>query len=313
MFIPSGVNAAMATPFTGDGCINEPVLRQWIDFMIDNGISGLFPISSVGEFFHLSLQDSYKLMDIVVEQAAGRVPVFPGTCSTATDTAIKMAKYAEKLGCPAVVGLAPHYVTYPQEIIRKHFEKLAGSVNISVIMYNIPAFTTPINLDTFEKLLNIRNIVAIKDSGGNMNYLIHMIDLARQHGREDFAVFTGYDDMQYSALDVGAAGCISAACGAVPEISTQIYREYKAGNREKAFKLQQSLWPLLRTMSSIQFPVGYKLSLEARGFHMGPPRLPIDEVDKYHYLSVRKKLQEQMGTLLGPRLVAAKQPSPFVK
>lgn len=303
----------MATPFTKDGCIDEPVLRQWIDFMIENGISGLFPISSVGEFFHLSLQDKYKMMDIVVEQAAGRVPVFAGTCSSATDTAIKLAKYAEKLGCAAVVGLAPHYVTYPQEVVYKHFEKLAGSVNCSVIMYNIPAFTTPINLETFEKLLNIRNIVGIKDSGGNMNYLIHMIDLARQHGREDFAVFTGYDDMQYSALDIGAAGCISAACGAVPEISTQIYREYKAGNREKALQFQQSLWPVLRTMASIQFPLGYKMSLEVRGFNMGVPRLPIDEVDKYHYLSVRKKLQEQMGKLLGSRLVAAKQPSSFVR
>jgi len=310
LFIPHGVNAAMMTPFTKDGSINEPVLRNWIDFMIDNGINGLFPISSVGEFFHLSLQEKYKLMDIVVEQAAGRVPVFPGTCSAATDESIRLAKYAEKLGCPAVVGLPPYYAPISQELLRKHFEKLAGSVNVSVILYNIPMMTTPISLQLFEQLLSIRNIVGIKDSGGNMNYLLHMVDLAREHGRDDFAVFTGYDDLQYSALTIGAKGCISAVCGVIPELSTSIYREYKTGNKEKALQIQMSILPALRTMGSLQFPAGYKMALDIRGFNTGPLRLPIDEIDKYQYLSVKKKLQGQLGMLLGNKMVACKQAIP---
>lgn len=297
----------MMTPFTKDGTINEPVLRSWIDFMIENGINGLFPISSIGEFFQLSLQECYKLMDIVVEQAAGRVPVFPGTCSAATDNAIKLAKYAEKLGCPAVVALPPHYAPVSQELVRKHFEKVANSVNISVILYNIPMMTSPISLQVFEQLLAVRNIVGIKDSSGNMNYLLHMIDLTRQHGRPEFGVFTGYDDLQYSALSVGAKGCISAVCGVIPELSVAICREYHAGNKEKALEIQMSILASLRTMSSLQFPAGYKMALDIRGFNTGPLRLPIDEIDKYQYLSTKKKLQDQLGALLGNKLVACKQ------
>ncbi len=307
LFIPEGVNSAMMTAFCSDGTINEPVMRDWVDFMIEKGISGLFPVSSIGEFIHLSVQDSFRLMEIVVEQAAGRVPVIPGAGSASTDICIKLAKHAEKLGCPAVVVLPPYYSPVSQEVIRKHYEKIAKSINIGLILYNIPMTTTPLQRTTFASLLSIRNIVAIKDSSADMVNLMHLMDLVREAGRTDFGVLTGWDDMLYPALTVGARGCMSGVSGVLPEISVAIYREYKAGNPAKALELQQSLLPVLRTMSSIQFPAGYKTALDLRGFDVGPLRQPIDEVDRYQYLAVRKKLEEQMGKLLGGKVFARKK------
>lgn len=310
LFVPQGVNAAMITAFTEDGNINEPVVRDWVDFMINKGISGLFPVSSVGEFVHMSFQESCRLMEIVVEQAAGRVPVFPGAGAAATDISIKLAKFAERLGCPAVVVLPPYYAPVSQELIRKHFEKIARAVNIGVVLYNIPATTTPLSREIFEKLLSIPNIVAIKDSSANMVNLVHMIDLVRQNGRREFGVLTGWDDILYPALSVGSLGCISGVSGILPEIFVEIYREFQAGNMNKALELQQSVLPALRIMGSLQFPSGYKLALDIRGFESGPFRQPVDEVDRYSYLMIKKSLEESMNRLLGGRLVVRRKRIP---
>lgn len=303
MFELGGVNSAMITPFTKEGNINEQVVRNWVDFMIDHGINGLFPVSSIGEFIHLAPEDAERLMAIVVEQNAGRVPVFPGACAASTNIAIKQAKTAEKLGCQAVVIMAPYYSPVSQELVIKHFQKIAAAINIGIIVYNIPTTTTPITLDTFKELLKIRNIIGLKDSSADMKNLIHCLNLTQEAGRSDFKVMTGWDDMLYPSLCVGAKGCISGVSGILPEVIVPIYREFQAGNMKKAMELQHSILPVLRTMASIQFPAGYKLALEIRGFAPGPLQQPIEEMDKYRYITVRKTLENQMAKLLGSNLV----------
>lgn len=298
LFVPEGVNSAMMTAFTEEGAVNELVMRQWVDFMIEKGINGLFPASSIGEFIHMSVEDCYRLTGAVVEQAAGRVPVFPGVCSASTDISIKLAKYAEKKGCQAVVALPPYYSAVSQTVIQKHFEKIAASIDIGLILYNIPSCTTPISRDTVKELLKIPNIVAIKDSSANMVNLMHLIELAGEMGRDDFGVLTGWDDMLYPALCVGARGCMSGVSGVLPEISVAIYKSFKEKNYEKALKLQQSLLPVLNTMSMLQFPAGYKMALDLRGFSVGSLRQPIEEADPQAFLNVRKQLQNQLENLL---------------
>jgi dihydrodipicolinate synthase/N-acetylneuraminate lyase len=109
MFVPSGVNSAMITPFTKEGKVNEEVVRDWVEFLINRGINGLFPVSSIGEFIHLSREEAERLTAVVLEQAAGRVPVFPGVSAASTDIAVARAKAAEKMGCQAVVVMPPYY------------------------------------------------------------------------------------------------------------------------------------------------------------------------------------------------------------
>ena len=307
MFLPEGVNAAMLTAFNNDGTINEPVMRDWVDFMIQKGINGLFPGASVGEFYSFSVQDHCCLMEIVVEQAAGRVPVFPGVSSPATDISVKLAKHAEKIGCAAVMCLPPYYTKVSQEMVKKHFEKVAKAVNIPVILYNLPQLVTPIDRATFADLVGIRNIVAIKDSSGNMVEMVHMMEIARERGRDDFGVLTGWDDILYPALHVGAKGAIAGVCGVIPEVTVPIYKEFKAGNYAKALEYQKAALPLLSTMGMLPFPAGYKLGLDLRGFDTGPLRQPVDEVDRYHYLAVRKKLQDLFGKAFGANVVGRKK------
>lgn len=303
MFTLEGVNAAMLTAFNDDLTINEPVMRDWVNFMIENGINGLFPGASVGEFYTFSTQDQYRLLEIVQEQAAGRVPVIAGVTTTATDTSIKLAKYAEKIGCAAVMCLPPYYVHVSQDIVKKHYEKIAKAVDIPVVLYNIPQMATPIGRSTFSDLLSIPNIMGIKDSSGSMVELIHMIRIAREKGRNDFSVVTGWDDILYPALHIGAKGCLAGVCGVFPELMVPIYREFKAGNFEKARKLQEDVLPIFNVMSQLQFPTGYKLGLNLRGFETGPNRLPTEEIDRYRYLAVRKEIQDEMSKRLGSKLV----------
>ncbi len=304
MFVPSGVNSAMITPFTREGKVNEQVARDYVEFMINNGINGLFPVSSIGEFIHLSQEEAERLTEVVIEQAAGRVPVFPGVSAASTDIAVTRAKTAEKLGCQAVVVMPPYYSPVSQGLVLKHYQKIAAAINIGVIVYNIPQVTTPVSIDTFRELIKIRNIVALKDSSGDMKQILHCIDFAEEAGRTDFAVMTGWDDLLYPALCVGAKGCVSGVSGILPEIIVAIYQQFQAGNKNDALKLQRSLLPVLRTMGSLQFPAGYKLALESRGFDTGPLRQPVDEVDKYRYLTIRKTLESQMAELLGRRMFA---------
>lgn len=306
MFVPSGVNSAMITPFTKEGKVNEEVVRDWVEFLINRGINGLFPVSSIGEFIHLSREEAERLTAVVLEQAAGRVPVFPGVSAASTDIAVARAKAAEKMGCQAVVVMPPYYSPVSQGLVLKHYQKIASAINIGVVIYNNPSTTTPVSTDTFKELIKIRNIVALKDSSGDMKQILHCIDLAEEAGRTDFAVMTGWDDLLYPALCVGARGCVSGVSGILPEIIVGIYQQFQAGNKDEALKLQRSILPVLRTMASLQFPAGYKLALESRGFATGPLRQPVDEVDKYHYITIRKTLESQMAKLLGSGMLAGR-------
>lgn len=306
MFVPSGVNSAMLTPLTIDYKINEPVVRQWIDFMINHGINGLFPVSSIGDFVNLDISDSYRMMTIVVEQVAGRIPIFPGASAASTDISIRLARYAEKIGCQAVVVMPPYYCTISQDLIFKHFQKVANAISIGVIIYNNPWVTTPITLDTFKKLIKIENIIAIKDSSGDMKSMMHLMNIVREEDRSDFAIMTGWDDMLYPSLCIGAKGCITGTCGILPEIIVEIYKKFQEGNKDKALEIQNSILPILRTMSSIQFPAGYKLALDIRGFYTGPSHLPVNEIDEDKYYEVKKSLETQLSNLLGEKVLASK-------
>jgi 4-hydroxy-tetrahydrodipicolinate synthase len=291
VFKPYGVYAAMQTPFEADGGINEKVLRQMVDFGITKGLHGLFPVSSVGEFAHLSLEQCYQCMEIVMDQAKGRVAITPGVTATCAETSIKLARKAKELGCQAVVAAAPYYYPISQENMEKHFELIADAVDIPIILYNIPLFSVPISNDVVKRLSRRPNIVGMKDSSGSLVELLHYMDKVRiANGEMNFLV--GREEILAPALSIGAKGCIVGSGGIIPEIMVGIWDAYQAGDIGKANRIQMSMLSLVRAMFAAPFPTGFKAALELRGFAMGPFKQPMSAAEEFNFSGIKARIQK---------------------
>lgn len=297
MFKPEGVYAVIPTPFDEEGNINEPILRRMVDFLIDKGVHGLFPLGSTGEFIHLTLDQSKQVMEIVVDQAQGRVPVTPGVTTTCASNSILLAQYAKKIGCSAVVVAPPYYYPVSQEMIEKHYETIADSVDLPIIIYNIPLFSTAIGYDVLKRLSRRENIVAMKDSSGSLVDLIHFMDKVRLIGGEmNFLV--GREEMLFSGLVTGCHGCMVATASVVPEIMVSIYDYWKQRNLDKARQLQFEVLQLIRACFALPFPLGFKAAMELRGFPMGPFKQPLSNADQYNYRGIKARIEKLLVALL---------------
>lgn len=299
MFKPEGVYPAMITPFDEEGRINESELRSLIDWLINEGVSGLFPLGSVGEFIHLTFEEKTKVMEIAVDQARGRVPVVPGTAASCASNCIELTRKARDLGCHAAVIAPPYYFPINQEMIEEHYEQVAYALpDFPIILYNIPLFATPLSYDVVKRLSRIDNVVGMKDSSGSMVDMINYIDKVRIIG-EKLNILTGREEMLFSALAIGATGTMSATVGVVPEVMTAIYRAWFDGDVERAKELQFSILILIRTMWSLPFPLGFKAALEIRGFNMGENKQPLSDAEQFNYLKVKSRIHKNLRKLLG--------------
>jgi 4-hydroxy-tetrahydrodipicolinate synthase len=296
MFKPEGIYVAMMTPFE-DGQINETVVRQMVDFVIEKGVHGIFPISSVGEFIHLDFEEKVYLMQIVHDQARGRVPITPGIASTRPKDCIKLAKKAQEIGCEAVVVAPPYYYPISQENMERHFEIISDAIDLPIILYNIPLFAPPISYDVVKRLSRRRNIVAMKDSSGNMVDFLHYMDKIRLIG-EDLSMLIGREEILFPGLMVGAKGCITGTAGILPEVMVGIYNAWQKGDYEKSRELQFSILLLVRALFSVPFPLGFKMALEVRGFKMGPPQQPLSDAEYFKYLGTKSRIEKILEPIL---------------
>ncbi|MGA2463698.1 MAG: dihydrodipicolinate synthase family protein [Thermodesulfobacteriota bacterium] len=296
MFKPEGIYVAMMTPFE-DGNLNETVVRQMVDFVIEKGVHGIFPISSVGEFIHLDFEEKVYFMQIVHDQARGRVPVTPGIASTRPKDCIRLAQKAQEIGCEAVVVAPPYYYPISQDNMEHHFEMISDAIDLPIILYNIPLFAPPISYDVVKRLSRRKNIVAMKDSSGSMVDLLHYMDKIRLIG-EDLSFLVGREDILFPALMVGAKGCMTATAGILPEVMVGIYKAWREEDYDKARELQFSVLLLIRAMFSVPFPLGFKTALEVRGFKMGPPQQPLSEAEYFRFAGTKSRIEKIMNPIL---------------
>jgi len=290
----------MLTPFDEKGRINEPVLRDIVDFCIEAGVDGLFPVSSSGEFVHLNLEENCRLMEIVVDQAGGRVPITPGVSASCAANSIHLAKHAQALGCPAVVVCPPYYYSVSQAVIEGHFAAITRAVDIPLIVYNIPSFAVPISYELVGRVAKQLPVVGMKDSSGSMVDFVQFMDHAKQAGA-DISFMCGREEIFLPALSVGARGCMAVSAGVVPEILVQIYQLCLAGEYDKARELQFALLRFVQIANQLPFPSGFKLALQLRGFPMGSPRQPLPVCSQPQVERAKRELQQAMRELLESR------------
>jgi len=297
LFKPEGIFPAMLTAFDGDGSINEEVQTDIVDFCVESGCKGLFAVSSVGEFVHMDFDEACKLMYATKKAAKGRVPVVVGVTASHIEKSIEFAKYAREIGCEGIVCSPPYYYTFTQEIIERHYEMLAEAVpDMSIIMYNIPLFSTPLSYDLVKRVSSIPNVVAMKDSSGSLVDFIHFMDKIRLAG-SDINMMSGREEMIFSTTMLGGKGAMVGTATIFPEILVKIYNSTLAGDYDTARSLQMAICLAVRAMFSIQFPLGFKAAMEVRGFNMGPSKAALTEADKARREATKKRLHTILSEL----------------
>ena len=291
----SGILTPNITPVDRDGRVDEDTLRRYVDWLIEKGVDGLYPNGSTGEFIRFTAEERRRIVQIVVDQTAGRVPVLAGAAEANTRETIAACEAYGAMGVRAVAIVAPFYYRLSDEGVYAYFREIADSVAVDVTLYNIPLFASPIAVDTVVRLASeCPRVIGIKDSSGDLPNMMRMISTIRPI-REDFCFLTGWDAALVPMLVAGANGGTNATSGVVPELTRSIHRSVVAGNIEEAMKLQYQLLPLFDAMLSIgEFPEGFRAGARSRGWDLGPGRVPLSDQQK----DAVAKAQQQIDDLL---------------
>lgn len=297
MFRPQGIYPAQLTPFDENHRVNEQEFQRLLEFGIERKLDGIFPVSSVGEGIHMDFDEKCRCMKIVVDQVNGRIPVTPGVVASTPAESVRLAGYAESIGCEAVVVTPPYFYKPDGAMVERFFETIIEQSDIPIILYNIPLFTSPLDYDMVKRLSRYDSVVGMKDSSGSMVDFMHFMDKIAIAGA-DIAMLTGREENLLSSLLMGAEGCMTATAGIFPEIMVGIYESFKEGDLERALELQRKILVIIRTMFAAPFPIGFKIALELRGFKMGPPLLPPSHGDAFQINTVTSRLRMLMEPLL---------------
>lgn len=271
-----GIIPAMLTPLTQEQKVNESVTRQLTNHLIDSGVHGLFILGTNGEFQSLNTEEKLKFARIVIEEANGRVPVIVGTGGISTEETIDLSQKMEQLGADALSLITPFFISPSQEEMAVHFEKVAESTSLPILLYNIPA-RTGVNLqpETVARLAKVPNIVGIKDSSGNFANIENYIHATRE---EDFSVFAGTDSLILQTLQAGGKGAVAATANMIPDVVVAIYNNWLKGNIEAAEENQEKLKPLRDTFKYGTLPSVLKKAVELYSVPVGPPKMPVSEI-----------------------------------
>lgn len=281
-----GCATALVTPFTNDG-INFEELRKLIEFQILEGIDALVICGTTGESSTMSLAEKKSVIDFSVKVANGRVPIIAGTGGNNTADAVAMSKYAESVGADGLLLVTPYYNKTTQKGLIAHFSKIAESVNIPIILYNVPSRTgLNIEPEICLELSKIPNIVAIKEASGNISQVAKIANLCN----DDLTIYSGNDDQILPILSLGGLGVISVLSNVYPKFVHEMVMDYLTGNWQKATASQIYSLPLINALFSEVNPIPIKYALNKIGFNCGIPRLPLIELSD--------KNKERIDTLL---------------
>lgn len=272
MFKPEGILPALVTPFTDDGkSVDEERLRALVKHCLELGIHGLVPCGTTGEFVNLTTEEKKQVIKITVDEANGRVPVIAGTGASGTDQALELTKYAKDVGADAAIIVTPFYLKPADRGIYEHYDTIASQVEIPIVLYNIPQCTgLSMPWQMVEDLAQIPNIVAIKDSSGQLSFILAVLEKVR----DKINVLCGHDEVVVAALAAGCSGAILASANVMPDVWITIYNHVKNGELQKARELQYKVQKIARIIAS-SGAVGAKEALNMMKIKVGPVRKPL--------------------------------------
>lgn len=287
----TGCGTALVTPFRGDSSVDEPALRALVEWQIESGIGFLIPCGTTGEAATLSEQEWLRVVEITVETAAGRVPVFGGCTHNATHEAVaKAKKLAAVKGLTGILTANPYYNKPGQEGQYRHFRAIAEAVELPVLLYNIPG-RTGANLEpaTVLRLAELENVVGIKESSGNITQITELLTSAPR----DFKVFAGDDSIALPVLALGGAGLVSVASNVIPAEMSAMVRAALDGDWATARSVNQRYFRLMLAHFWEASPAPVKAVLKMIGRGDDVLRLPMVPVSE----ATRKRLEALVAEL----------------
>ena len=292
----SGIFTPNITPLDVHGNLDEDKLRRYVDWLIDRGVHGLYPNGSTGEFVRFTPAERKRVIQVVADQTAGRVPILAGAAEANVEETVRACDTYGELGCRAVAIVAPFYYRLAPDGVYAYFKEIADRVHVDVTLYNIPLFASPIDVATVKRLAEeCPRIVGIKDSSGDIPHMMRMISEVRPI-RSDFFFLTGWDASLVPMLMIGADGGTNATSGVVPELTKAIYDACRAKEWDLAMKLQYQLLPLFDAMiSTAEFPEGFRRGAKIRGWNLGESRTPLTPQQATSADKAQARIQELLS------------------
>jgi 4-hydroxy-tetrahydrodipicolinate synthase len=273
----SGVLTALATPFAADGQIDEYTLRRLVDRSIDGGVDGVVACGSTGEFAAMSGAERRLVVETVIDQTAGRVPVVAQTGAVSTAEAVELSRHAQAAGASVLMVVTPYYEPHTLEETLHYLRTVASAVDIPIMLYNLPSATgvklAPATVGQLAR--EVDNIRYIKDTSANMAQAGQLI-----HNYGDVvSTFVGWDSLLLAALTEGAAGFMAGTANIMPAQLASIHRALVAGELDRARREWAHIYPLMDAIMSAPFIPAVKTALNAVGFPVGSPRKPLLDLD----------------------------------
>jgi len=284
-----GVYTALVTPFQEDGSLHEEDLRKLVDFQIREGVQGLVPMGTTGESPTLSHEEHVRIIEIVVDEAAGRVPVIAGAGSNSTDEAIRLSRKANELGASATLQVSPYYNKPTQEGLYRHFWQIAEQVELPLIVYNIPGRSAVnVSNETMLRLAQHGNIAGVKEATGNLAQAMEFM----MSKPADFVVLSGDDNMTYPLLCLGGRGVISVASNVIPRRMASFVSSALQGDFDGARARHFELLPLFKALFLETNPIPIKAALAMKGMLSELYRLPMCPLSSEHRKQLEQILRE---------------------
>ena len=290
MAIFKGAGVAIVTPFHEDGEINYEKFEQLVEEQIAGGTDAIIVCGTTGEASTLTHEEHLDLIRFCVEKVHGRVPVVAGTGSNCTKTAVYLSTEAEKYGADGLLLVTPYYNKATQKGLFEHFKRIADSVELPIILYNVPS-RTGCNLQpkTVVRLCSeVSNIVGIKEASGNIGQVVHLMALAGNK----LDLYSGNDDQIVPLLSLGGKGVISVLSNVAPAQVHNICQKFFDGDMEGSMKEQLRAIALCDALFSEVNPIPVKAALNLMGREVGPTHMPLSEMEPENLEVLRTAMQD---------------------
>jgi len=284
-FVPEGSMVALVTPFR-NGKVDRKAMAGLLDFQLQAGTDAIIPCGTTGEAATLSHEEHRDTLTFVTEYVNGRVPVIAGCGSNNTAEALGLVQHAKKIGADAALIVTPYYNKPTQEGLCRHYEYLAGRVDIPIVLYNVPGRTgISIAPETVARLSRVDNIVAIKEASGSMDQADQIMQLC------DLPVISGEDSLTYPLLSIGAKGVISVTANVAPKLVHDMVWAALDGNVSRARNLHKKHYPLSKIVFVETNPIPVKTALGRMGLIKPELRLPLCEMKPENAKKLRSVLK----------------------
>ena len=290
MSVFKGAAVAIVTPMFENGEVNYAKLGELIEFQIANKTDAIVICGTTGEASTLSHEEHIEVIDYCVKKVAKRVPVIAGTGSNSTETAIYLSQEAEKSGADALLVVTPYYNKATQKGLIAHFTQVAESVELPIILYNVPGRTgCNIAPETAAALVrNVKNIVGIKEASGNISQVAKLMSICG----DEIELYSGNDDQIVPLLSLGGLGVISVLSNVAPKETHDIVEMYLAGDVKGSMELQLKAIPLIDQLFCEVNPIPVKAGVNLMGFEAGPLRMPLTEMEDAHKENLKAAMKD---------------------